>query len=247
MTMKKKFELVIPAYNESKNLPMIIQRVLEAANKFSMTSDDFNLILVENGSHDESKKVLENLFSKHPEYSHWIKLVFVEQNKGYGFGIMSGLKTTNADVVGWTHADMQCDPYNAFIAYKILEGHKFNNYLIKGQRVGRNWKDKMVSYVFAFFSRLILSLKDIEINAQPKIFNSDLLINLKNPPHNFALDLYLIYHANKKNFKIMNFDVYFPPRIHGTSNWASNFLGRYKTIFGMILYMFNLAKNEGRL
>jgi len=245
--INKKFELVIPAYNEAKNLPMIIERVRLAANKFSMTSEEFNLVLVENGSLDNSKIILKELFSSNPEYINWIKVVTVEKNNGYGFGIMSGLKSTSANIVGWTHADMQCDPYNAFVAYKILEGHGFKNYLIKGQRVGRNWKDKIVSHVFALCSLIILSIKDTELNAQPKVFNSELLAELKNPPNNFALDLYLIYHARKKNYKIMNFEVYFPPRIHGMSNWASNFFGRYKTIFGMILYMFKLAKNEGRL
>jgi glycosyltransferase involved in cell wall biosynthesis len=243
----KKFELVVPAYNEAKNLPLIVERVLQAASKFSMTSEDFNLILVENGSLDNSKFVLKEMLSSNPEYINWIKVVTVEKNNGYGFGIMSGLRSATAKVVGWTHADMQCDPYNAFVAYKILEGHGFKNYLIKGQRVGRNWKDKIVSHVFALFSQIILSIKDIELNAQPKVFNSELLLELKNPPTSFALDLYLIYHARKKKYQIMSFDVYFPPRIHGISNWASNFFGRYKTIFGMILYMFKLAKSEGRL
>ena len=111
----------------------------------------------------------------------------------------------------------------------------------------RNWKDQFVSRVFELFAFVILGIRVFEMNAQPKIMQRDLLHKFTNPPKTFAFDLYALYQAHKNNYKIESFPVQFPPRLHGTSKWAATFFSRYKTILGMIKYMFKLSSAEGRL
>lgn len=241
----KKFELVVPAYNEEKNIESFLQRMLESATEFNFTPENFTLILVENGSKDRSFEVINEILHKNA-WTEWVKVVRVIKNQGYGFGILAGLKETQAEIVGWSHADLQCDPRNAFIAMKLLEGQKQPKILVKGVRLGRDWKDRIVSRVFESLARLILGLRMYEMNAQPKIFPSRLLREMKNPPHTFALDLYLLYIAQKMNYEVMTISVFFPPRVHGASNWAGNFIMKYKNIFGMIRYMWTLLFTEGR-
>lgn len=242
----RKFDLVIPAYNEADNLQLLIDRVLEAATSAGYSSEEFHLVLVENGSTDNSAQVLNELL-KQEKYKNWLKPVRVAQNQGYGYGIWQGLSATSAKYVGWTHADMQCDPLDTFKALDIIEKSGNPKLLIKGVRSGRNWKDCFVTKVFETLSRFILGLEANEVNAQPKVFKRDLLDEVKNPPMTFAFDLYILYVAQKNGFQIQNIDVLFPPRLHGASKWAASFLGRYKTILGMILYMWHLRRSEGRL
>ncbi|MBY0315676.1 MAG: glycosyltransferase family 2 protein [Bdellovibrionales bacterium] len=204
----KKFELVIPAYNEEKNIPELIERVVTAAAKFNMTGQDFTLLLVENGSKDNSYKVMRDTV-EYLRLHDMVKIVQVKVNQGYGFGIMSGLRESSAPVVGWTHADLQCDPANAFVAYKLYEVQTSKNILVKGVRLKRSAKDRFVSRVFETFARIILGLKVYELNAQPKVFPSTLLENMKQPPHTFALDLYLLYSAQKAGLEVLTFNVFF--------------------------------------
>lgn len=140
---------------------------------------------------------------------------------------------------------MQCDPADAIKGFKILLQNQDKKYFVKGVRSGRDWKDKFVSRVFELFGLFILGLKIYEINAQPKVFPKEILNYIKNPPNTFAFDLYVLYQAQKNHFLMKTIDVLFPPRIHGVSNWASNFFSRYKTILGMINYMIELRKSEG--
>lgn len=245
MKNKKKFELVVPAYNESKNLQLLISKTVEAAKAAPMSSEDFALVVVNNGSLDDSAKVLEDLAKT--DLGVWFRVVQVKVNQGYGFGIWSGLQATQASAVGWSHADLQCDPANAFKAFQILNQEQQTKIIVKGTRVGRNWKDIIVSRVFETLARVILGLDVYEVNAQPKVFNCDLLTLMVNPPKTFAFDLYALYCARKNGYHIRTIQVNFPPRIHGVSNWASTFFGRYKTILGIIKYILYLAKTEGRI
>lgn len=246
MQAQRKFELVVPAYNEAKNLKLLVEACVRAAQKAGVSSAEFNLFIVNNGSLDDSATVLREI-QQNPEWSAWITVVPVTVNQGYGFGIWSGLQATTAEVVGWSHADLQCDPANAFKAFKIVKEKPQGKILVKGVRQGRNWKDILVSRVFETVARVVLGLDVYEVNAQPKVFSRSLLSSVTNPPKTFAFDLYVLYCARKQNYRIETIPVLFPPRIHGVSNWAATFFGRYKTILGIVRYILDLAKSEGRL
>lgn len=242
-----KFELVLPCYNESKSLAYLIERAQKAALEHGFKEGEFQLVMVENGSKDNSSEIFAEL--QKSKWSSWFKVVSVAVNQGYGYGLAQGLKATTAPIVGWSHADQQCDPTDAFKAYHLLKDSENSNskIFIKGQRYGRNWKDALVSRVFEFLAWLILGVKIYEMNAQPKVFHRELLEHLKNPPKTFAFDLYAIYHAQKNAYKFHTIPVLFPPRVHGLSNWSSHFFSRYKTILGIINYMLQLCRSEGRI
>ncbi len=243
-----KFELVLPCYNEEKSLEFLVQRAKAAALEAGLKPGEFKLVMVENGSKDNSRKQFQ-LLANNQELAPWFKMVPIDINQGYGYGVVTGLKATEAPIIGWSHADQQCDPADTIKAYfRLIElKQKGVKALVKGVRSGRNWKDIFVSRVFEFFARVLLGINVHEMNAQPKVFERELLDKLVSPPNTFALDLYVLYHAQKQSLQISTIPVVFPPRVHGLSNWSSHFLSRYKTIWGMICYMKRLAQAEGRL
>src|SRR5262245_35537071 len=112
------FELVLPAYNEAKGLQNLIARAAEAARAANLTAERFKLVVVDNGSTDDTAAVLKKLESG--ELGPWFRTVSVMPNQGYGNGIWQGLKTTTAPVVAWSHADLQCDPKDALAAFKTV-------------------------------------------------------------------------------------------------------------------------------
>ncbi len=237
------FELVLPCYNESKSLHSIVTRASMEAEKSGLTPDQFKLVLVENGSKDDSLQRMHELSKT--ELGAWFRIVPVPVNQGYGFGLFSGLSTCQAPFVGWSHADEQTDPADAFRAFQVIKKSADpQKTFVKGVRVGRDPKDAFVSQVFETLAWIILNVRFHEINAQPKVFHQSFLKKMIQPPWNFAFDLYMLYQAGKNHFKISEIEVLFPPRKFGTSNWASTFLGRYKTILGMIAYMWRLRKEK---
>lgn len=242
-----RFELVLPCYNESKSLHKIAGRAIAAARERGLDSESFKLVIVENGSSDDSKAVLEEM--KGSEFGPWVRVVDVKKNRGYGFGLQSGLFSTSAPIVGYTHADEQCDPRDAIDAFLRVEQGKspISSIVVKGKRSGRNWKDFAVSRIFEMFAGAVVNLWVFDVNAQPKVFGRELLEDLTDAPHDFAFDLYLLYRARKRSWEIKSISVLFPPRAHGFSNWAYSFRSRIKNIRKMIAYMIDLGHREGRL
>lgn len=125
-----KMSIVIPCYNEEKNIPLILERFKKIIEK-----EDIEIILVNNGSTDNSAVVLEKLLFN----CKFARSVNVTVNQGYGYGIMQGLKKARGEFIGWLHADLQTDPNDALKAYKILEKNNWNrNLYIKGRRKKEN-------------------------------------------------------------------------------------------------------------
>ena len=77
-----KVSLIILCYNEEKNLKKIISQSIKLLKKNS----NLEILIVENGSIDNSKNILLEIKEKK------IKFIFVKKNQGYGFGIKSGIK-----------------------------------------------------------------------------------------------------------------------------------------------------------
>jgi glycosyltransferase involved in cell wall biosynthesis len=239
------FELVVPAFNEARSLPELLARTARAAEAAQWTPERFRLVIVENGSGDTSRQVLDEL--QRGADGSWLRVVALEENRGYGAGLIAGLRATTAPLIGWSHADLQCDPGDALrAATRLLRGDSSMR-LVKGIRKGRDPKDVVVSRSFETLARVILGLDTFEMNAQPKVFARALLDELVDPPEDFAFDLYLLYRARRAGYTFETIDVRFPPREHGTSNWAASFVSRRRTMTAMLRYMLALARREGRL
>ena len=228
-----KLSIVVPCYNEEQNIPLILNRFGEIIER-----DDIEVILVDNGSTDNSAQVLKELLPGYP----FARTTKVEVNQGYGYGILQGLKECDGEYIGWTHADMQTDPADILKALAIIEDEK-GLVFVKGNRKGRPLFDVFFTVGMSLFETCYLHKKLYDINAQPNIFPKIFFDGWENPPYDFSLDLYALYMARAKNLKVIRFPVLFPKRIYGESKWNTGFKSKWKFIKRTIEFSVNLKKN----
>ncbi len=228
-----KLSIVIPCYNEEKNIPLIVSRFGDI-----IKNEDLEVILVNNGSRDNSQKILDELL---PQY-RFFKTVVVEINQGYGYGILQGLKEAKGEYIGWTHADMQTDPADVLRAYDIIEKSGAPNLFIKGNRKNRSLLDAFFTAGMSVFESVYLGKPLYDINAQPTIFPRAFYNGWQNPPYDFSLDLYSYYMAHVFGLEIKRFPVLFPKRIHGHSSWNTGLASKWKFIKRTLDYSVKLKK-----
>jgi glycosyltransferase involved in cell wall biosynthesis len=229
-----KLSIIVPCYNEEKNIPLILEKFNEVINR-----DDIEVLLVNNGSNDNSKTIMEELV---PDFS-FARVITVNTNQGYGYGITSGLKEAQGEFIGYTHADMQTDPADVLRALEIIEKEDNpENCYIKGDRKGRAIFDQFFTIGMSAFETMYLGKKLWDINAQPNIFHKSFFDKLTNIPKDFSLDLYFLYIAQKQGLEVIRFDVVFPERIHGESSWNTGLAAKWKFIKRTFDFSFKLKK-----
>ena len=230
-----KFSLVIPCYNEAKNLPALVKR----CEKLTAARKDIEIILVNNGSKDESEQVLSELLKDKPQ----IRTVKVEVNQGYGFGIVSGLRAAQGEILGWTHADMQTDPNDALTGLKFfLEAQDPNKIFVKGKRYGRKIADVFFTIGMSAFETLLMMKPMWDINAQPTMFTKKFFDTWFESPHDFSLDLFAYYMAKDAGLEVKRFPVLFANRLHGLSHWNIDWRSKVKFIKRTVDYSLELKK-----
>ena len=124
-----KLSIVVPVYNEAENLEQLHQAIHNALD--GHTHVDWELILVDDGSKDDSQQLLENLQRDDPQYTRVIEL---RRNFGQTAAIAAGIDHARGEVIVLLDADMQNDPADIpAMLEKIEQGYD----VVSGWRVNR--------------------------------------------------------------------------------------------------------------
>lgn len=149
--MKKLFSVVLPIYNNEKNLEITIPYIIDKAKLFD--GYDLEIIMVNDGSKDRSYEVMKR-FQK--EYPHLITIANLEYNSGQGACTECGLFLAKGDVIGVISADLQ-DPFELFedmLRYHE-EGYKFV-YGVRQNREDRKTYASLAKLVHRFMHMFIV-------------------------------------------------------------------------------------------
>ena len=92
--------LVLPAYNEADNIEPMVS---EAVPALEANADDYEIIVVDDGSSDDTAGATQRMMDLHPR----VRLVQHPKNKGFGAAVYSGFTSAEKDWIFYTDADRQ--------------------------------------------------------------------------------------------------------------------------------------------
>lgn len=209
------FSIIIPCYNEADNVDDLIRKIKPLQDKYEL-----EYILVENGSKDESRQYFTN--NVEGKYKN-IKVVYVDVNKGYGYGIQQGIKVASGKYVGWIHADLQVPPEVLCVFFEEVK----NNYdsdkplFLKGRRTNRSIFDSFFTIGQSFFNTCLFKVKLNDIGAIPVLVHKSLIeaIDIDGMPNDFSIELYIYKEAVIRDYVIKRIKVKLMERKKGNSSW----------------------------
>lgn len=237
-----KFSVIIPCYNEAMNIPFLFENIVIG---FHGKLSEIEIILVDNGSTDNSKSVMKKELLKHPNLN--CKIIRIEKNLGYGHGIVTGLREATTDILSWTHADLQTDMNDVYRAYQVFSSQSNpQRVFLKGSRRERPIIDAAFTMGMSGLSSLLLKTKLSDINAQPKMFHRDFFNQLTNFPNDFSLDLYFYLMAQTNHFDILTIPVFYKKRLLGEAKGGGSLKNKLKLTKRTFSYILKLNKKLKR-
>ena len=225
--------IVIPCFNEADNIFPLFQKIEEILQK----DNSIEFVIVDNGSTDNT---LNNIISTNLYKEKRIELLKIQNNIGYGHGIMSGVNIAQGQFIGWCHADLQTEPMDVLNAFSSkIDNLKDEKCIIKGLRKNRNIFDSIFTFGMSIFASLVFMKKINDINAQPKLFPISFLELIKDYPKDFSLDLYILIMAKSNNYKIINHEVIMKKRLYGEAKGGGSLIGKLKLIKRTLIIYLN--------
>lgn len=203
-----KISIIIPAYNEEKNLQ---KGVLGELNNYLKDQKiSFEVIIVDDGSSDHSVELIKQFNRQNKNF----KLI-QNQHGGKAIAVMTGMLIASGDIVLFTDMD-QATPINQI--EKVLPKFKNGFDIVIGSRQGRKGAPvsrKLAAWGFSLLRGIILGLpfKDTQCGFKafnrkavdkiiPQIKNEWGILHFQGGAVNAGFDVELLYLAKKFGFKI---------------------------------------------
>lgn len=192
---KPDFSIVMPAYNEAENLPVVLGGLKLVLDNSGIASE---IIVVDNGSSDGTKNVLEQLKKEIP----YLRTVRIENNIGIGNGIINGLEAAQGSVLGFMVADGQVEPKTLVEAYRKLKEENLD--LCKGYRINRcdGPKRIIMSRVYNILFSVLFGYRLKDAGGGPKIFTRNFYETIKPETNNYFIDNEILIKAMRNHFKM---------------------------------------------
>lgn len=205
--------LTIPVYNEEEVIKSTVEDILK---EFRKNNIKLELILVNNGSTDNTGKVIDNL-----EYKN-LKKVNIKPNQTFGGGVIEGLKVAKGDYFGITCAGGKVPTSEIVRLYKIAIKKGID--LCKGNR-GLKYDSRtrvILSIIYGTLVRLIFPIKERDINGYPIIIKRNVYKKINPQLKNWTINVELLYKAAKMEYKILSVPVKHGSRVGGASHVGAN-------------------------
>jgi len=178
----RKLSIVVPVYNEEKYLEDVIRKVIAQPLPGSLAKE---LILVNDGSRDNTWNVIESLPGKFPEIQ--FQMINKTVNEGKGAALRDGFARVSGDIVIVQDADFEYDPADyPKLLQPILDGKAEvvygSRFIGEPHRVMYFWH-QVANNILTTLSNMLTNLNLTDMEVCYKVFTREVVerLNLKSP------------------------------------------------------------------
>jgi len=226
--------IVIPMFNEVENLRELVDRVGAA---LAPTRWRFELILVDDGSHDGSAALLRKL----AEDNHWLHPVVLARNYGQSIALQAGFDRAQGRYVVTLDADLQNDPADIPALVERLERDPGID-VISGWRQNRQDKALSRRLPSVLANRLISRATGVHLHdygCALKAYRREIIerLRLYGELHRFIPSL-----ASEAGARIVEVPVRHHPRTRGTSKYGID--RTFRVVLDLVLVVFFLRYRQ---
>lgn len=205
--------LVLPAHNEEANIGVVVDQALLALPRFA---DEFEIIVVNDGSKDRTGEIIDALARRDPH----VKPVHHRVNRGYGGALTTGFKAATGNYVMFMDADRQFDIND--LALLTPFAHRFD--IVAGFRKERHdpIHRRVNALVFNLAVRTLFGIHLYDIDCAFKLFRGDLLRSMELTAPGALINTEIQAKARRQGASLEQVGVNHYPRIAGTAtggNW----------------------------
>ncbi|MFO0841453.1 MAG: glycosyltransferase [Gemmataceae bacterium] len=204
-----RLSLVLPAFNEQDG---IRQAVAEADEALARLCDDYEVLVVDDGSRDGTAAAAEAEAARRPR----VRVLRHAGNRGYGAALRTGFEAARLGLVAFTDADCQfhLDDLGDLLA-RAGEAD-----VVVGYRVGRKdpWRRRFLSGGYNLLARALLGTRVRDIDCALKVYRRDALAGLLPESQGFFVNTEMLTRAAQQGLRVAEVGVRHRPRLHGVSS-----------------------------
>jgi glycosyltransferase involved in cell wall biosynthesis len=200
-----------PCYNEEENLPIVINSALRILPELA---NDFEIIVVDDGSHDRSPRIVTGIMQDEPR----LRLVRHDRNLGYGAALVTGFRAARLPWVFYTDADAQFDLQELGVLIAKSAGAD----IVSGYRHHRaDPRHRLLNAaIFSWSLRIFMGLSVPDVNCAFKLCRREIFDRFPLRTSGALINAEILSRARLAGCKIVWLPVTHQPRVAGMPTGA---------------------------
>lgn len=211
-----------PACNDSGTIASLVITAIRTAQRLT---PDFEVIVVNDGSVDQTAEILNDLASKYPE----VRVIHHEKNRGYGGALRTGFANSTRERVFYTDGDAQYDP-----AEMALLWERFSDDvdLVNGYKISRSdpLHRIVIGRIYHHTVRLLFGLKVRDVDCDFRMMRRTVFDKVRLEKNSGVICLEMMKKIQDAGFRIAEVPVHHYHRAYGKSQFF-NFRRLARTAF----------------
>jgi glycosyltransferase involved in cell wall biosynthesis len=228
-----------PAYNDAATLPGLIGKTFEV---LSGCTSDFEVIVINDGSADDTAAVLKALQHAHGER---LRVITHNQNRGYGGALRSGIEAASKDLVFYTDSDGQYDVGELPLLLRHLEPHVG---LVNGYKVVRQdpWHRVWIGSIYNKFARTLFRIRLRDVDCDFRLIRRSVLDRIKLHSTSGTICVEMVRKIEMTGCGVVEVPVSHYPRLHGSSQFfrVRSLLTTLRQLVGLWLTLVVFRRQE---
>lgn len=233
-----------PAYHDEGSIGSV---VLAALATLKEITDDYEIIVVNDGSTDNTRVVLDELATAYPE----VRAIHHEKNRGYGAALKTGIKNATKDLIFYTDGDGQYDPREMALFLPLMTA---DIDVINGFKMVRNdpWYRILIGNIYNILVRIMFGLRMKDVDCDFRLFRREIFDDLELESDSGVICVEMMKKIQDAGYRMREVSVHHYNREHGVSQffnfpriWATG-MGLLKQWWTLVLkkHLFGKAKNR---
>lgn len=209
--MSRSISVFFPAYNDGGT---IASMVISALLTLRELTDDYEVIVVNDGSVDYTPQVLDELAEIYEE----VRVIHHERNRGYGGALRTGFSSATKELIFYTDGDAQYDPRELKALYPVLvEGVD----MVNGYKISRSdpWYRAVIGRIYHWTVKLAFGLRLRDVDCDFRLMRRAIFDRVHLESNSGVICVEMMKKIQDAGFVIAEAPVHHYHRVYGRSQF----------------------------
>jgi glycosyltransferase involved in cell wall biosynthesis len=200
-----------PAYNDRHTIEAIVRA---AGEELSALTHDFEVLVVNDGSKDDTGEILDRLARELP----YFRVIHHERNQGYGAAVITGFKNASGELIFYTDGDGQYDVREMRNLFAMLEPHVD---LVNGFKIHRAdpWFRVWIGECYRRTMRRVFRLSVRDVDCDFRLFRRHIFNRIVLESRSGVICVEMAKKFDIAGFRMAEVPVSHYPRLNGRSEF----------------------------
>jgi glycosyltransferase involved in cell wall biosynthesis len=230
--------IFFPAYNDAGTIASLVLIAHMTARELT---DDYEIIVVDDGSPDHTGQLLDEMAGLFP----WLRVVHHDKNRGYGGALRTGFQTAAKSLIFYTDGDAQYDPRELVRLYEALApGVDFVN----GYKIGRSDPPHriVIGRLYHSFVRLVFGLRLRDVDCDFRLMRREVFRKVVLTRSSGVICVELMKKVQDHGYRLAEVPVHHFHRTYGKSQFF-NFPRVARTLVDLVRLWWELVVRKEHL